>query len=42
MVNIMCRNSYFKEESVIMAFIDTIYARAKADKKDYRFTRIYG
>ena len=33
MVNIMCRNSYFKEESVIMAFIDTIYARAKADKK---------
>ena len=29
----MCRNSYFKEESVIMAFIDTIYARAKADKK---------
>ena len=33
MVNIMYRNSYFKEESVIMAFIDTIYARAKADKK---------
>ncbi len=33
MINIMCRNSYFKEESVIMAFIDTIYARAKADKK---------
>ena len=39
MVNIMCRNSYFKEESVIMAFIDEIKERAKADN---RFTRIYG
>ena len=29
----MLENYIFKEESVIMAFIDTIIERAKADKK---------